>query len=148
MKKYAEEAKTWTFENLSAFLHDPKGVVPGTKMAFPGLKDDKERANVLAYLRDAFRQPRAASCRAPRRRRRHADRVRRSGAPATDAGTAPPAERRLAGAEPAAAAEQSRRQTAPAETPPAPAESQAPAPQPAPEQQTAAATPCSRTCAR
>lgn len=50
MKKHAQEAKTWTFENLNVFLHDPKGTVPGTKMAFAGLKDDKERANVIAYL--------------------------------------------------------------------------------------------------
>ena len=50
MKAFAKEAGTWTFEHLNTFLHDPKGTVPGTKMAFAGLKDDKERANVIAYL--------------------------------------------------------------------------------------------------
>jgi cytochrome c2 len=57
MKKHAEEAKTWTFDNLNAFIHDPKGVVPGTKMAFAGLKDDQERANVIAYLRTLSPSP-------------------------------------------------------------------------------------------
>jgi cytochrome c len=57
MHAFAETAKTWTFDNLNAFLHDPKGTVPGTKMAFPGLKDDKERANVVAYLRTLSENP-------------------------------------------------------------------------------------------
>ena len=78
MHAYAEEAKTWTFENLNTFLHDPKGAVPGTKMAFAGLKDDAERANVHRLSPDAFRQPGAASCRG-RGSAGHADGVRRSG---------------------------------------------------------------------
>lgn len=40
----------WTYDNLNAFLTSPKGYAPGTKMSFPGIKDDKERANVIAYL--------------------------------------------------------------------------------------------------
>ena len=44
-------AKTWTYDELSAFLADPKGHVPGTKMVFPGIKKDEDRANVIAYLR-------------------------------------------------------------------------------------------------
>ena len=32
-------------------LKDPKGKVPGNKMAFPGLKDDADIANVIAYLK-------------------------------------------------------------------------------------------------
>lgn len=43
-------AKQWTIEELDPYLLDPKGHVPGTKMAFPGLKKDDERANVVAYL--------------------------------------------------------------------------------------------------
>jgi cytochrome c2 len=57
MHKFAEEAKTWTYEHLNAFLHDPKGTVPGTKMAFAGLRNDKERANVIAYLRTLSANP-------------------------------------------------------------------------------------------
>lgn len=40
----------WTPEHLFAFLEDPKGVVPGTKMSFAGLDDPQDRANVIAYL--------------------------------------------------------------------------------------------------
>ena len=40
----------WTFDNLAAFLEDPKAMVPGTKMSFAGLRKDEDRANVIAYL--------------------------------------------------------------------------------------------------
>jgi cytochrome c len=42
---------TWTYEDLASFLHLPKAYVPGTKMAFPGIKDPAEIAGVVAYLR-------------------------------------------------------------------------------------------------
>ncbi len=47
MKKAAVE---WTPENLSKYLADPKGFIPGNKMVFVGIKDETERANVIAYL--------------------------------------------------------------------------------------------------
>jgi cytochrome c len=40
----------WTPEELDKYLTDPQGVVPGTKMIFPGLKDEKKRKDVIAYL--------------------------------------------------------------------------------------------------
>jgi cytochrome c len=40
----------WTPEALFAFLEDPKGVVPGTKMSFAGLNKEEDRADVIAYL--------------------------------------------------------------------------------------------------
>lgn len=40
----------WTPEALQEFLADPKGVVKGTKMAFAGIKNMQERANLIAYL--------------------------------------------------------------------------------------------------
>lgn len=46
----AHASDTWTYENLSAFLHSPREFVPDTKMSFGGVKDDVERANLLAYL--------------------------------------------------------------------------------------------------
>lgn len=42
--------KVWDAAQLDTYLTDPRGVVPGTKMIFPGLKDDKDRQNVIAYL--------------------------------------------------------------------------------------------------
>tara|TARA_B100000678_G_scaffold174455_1_gene145484 strand:- start:464 stop:955 length:492 start_codon:yes stop_codon:yes gene_type:complete len=41
---------TWTPEELYVYLADPQATIPGTKMAFPGLKDPQDRANVIAYL--------------------------------------------------------------------------------------------------
>jgi cytochrome c len=42
--------KKWTPEELNTYLTDPRKEVPGTKMIFPGLKDEKDRQNVIAYL--------------------------------------------------------------------------------------------------
>ncbi|WP_296717219.1 cytochrome c family protein [Erythrobacter sp.] len=41
---------TWTTDVLFEYLEDPKGFMPGTKMAFPGIKDAQDRANLVAYL--------------------------------------------------------------------------------------------------
>ena len=51
MKAKGEEGLVWTIENLDAYLTKPKAFVPKTKMAFPGLKKPKDRANVIAYLK-------------------------------------------------------------------------------------------------
>lgn len=48
--EHKDRGDLWSYENLNAFLLAPKGYAPGTKMAFPGIKSDAERANVLAYL--------------------------------------------------------------------------------------------------
>nr|WP_321984497.1 c-type cytochrome [uncultured Lichenicoccus sp.] len=41
----------WTFDDMSAWLKDPKGYAPGTKMAFAGITNDRQRADVVDYLR-------------------------------------------------------------------------------------------------
>jgi cytochrome c len=41
---------TWTVATLDRYLTAPGKVVPGTLMTFPGLKDPKQRADVIAYL--------------------------------------------------------------------------------------------------
>ena len=50
MTAHAGEAPEWTPEALQEFLTNPKGVVPGTKMSFAGLKKIEDRANLVAYL--------------------------------------------------------------------------------------------------
>jgi cytochrome c len=45
-----EEGVTWTEENLTEWLHDPKGFAKGTKMVFAGLKKDEDIADVIAYM--------------------------------------------------------------------------------------------------
>jgi cytochrome c len=42
--------KPWDYAALNEFLLAPKQAVPGTKMAYGGLKKDADRANLLAYL--------------------------------------------------------------------------------------------------
>lgn len=51
MSKRGTDGKTWTYEELYRYLYSPKAFVPGTKMAFAGLKKDQERADIIAYLR-------------------------------------------------------------------------------------------------
>jgi cytochrome c len=53
---YSEAAKAqtgakWTYESLVGFISNPKGYMPGTKMAFAGIADAQELADLLAYLR-------------------------------------------------------------------------------------------------
>ena len=40
----------WSIAELNQFITKPKDFVPGTKMAFAGLKKDQDRANIIAYL--------------------------------------------------------------------------------------------------
>lgn len=40
----------WTPAELTTYLHKPKDLVPGTKMAFPGLAEQADIDNVVAYL--------------------------------------------------------------------------------------------------
>jgi cytochrome c len=42
--------KTWDDETLDAYLSNPRGLVPGTKMIFGGLKSQEDRQNVIAFL--------------------------------------------------------------------------------------------------
>lgn len=50
-KAMADSGLTWDEATLAKFLAKPKEVVPGTRMAFAGLKKDDEIANVIAYIK-------------------------------------------------------------------------------------------------
>lgn len=43
----------WNDETLARYLRDPRAFLPGNHMAFPGIKDDKEMADLLAWLKEA-----------------------------------------------------------------------------------------------
>jgi cytochrome c2 len=47
----------WTGLEIFKYLEDPKGVVPGTKMSFPGLRDAQDRVNVIVFLNEADGTP-------------------------------------------------------------------------------------------
>ena len=42
--------KTWTFEEMNGFLKKPQAYIKGTKMAFAGLKKEKDRASILLFM--------------------------------------------------------------------------------------------------
>ena len=41
----------WTFDAMNDWLKDPRSYAPGTKMAFAGISNDRQRADVIDYLR-------------------------------------------------------------------------------------------------
>ena len=47
----------WTYERLDAYLTKPRNVVKGGKMSFVGLKKAKDRANVIAFMRNMADEP-------------------------------------------------------------------------------------------
>lgn len=46
----ANSGVTWTPEVLFEYLEAPRDFMPGTRMAFPGIADAQERADLIAYL--------------------------------------------------------------------------------------------------
>ena len=143
----------WTYSNLDVWLKNPQAFAPGTAMVFPGVADDKKRANIVAFLRanadtpaplpeagaaaPAAEEPAPAAEEATPPAEEAAPPAEEAAPPAEDAAppaeeAAPPAAEAPAPAEEAPAAEPETpaapEQAAPAEeTPPAPAEEPAPA---------------------
>lgn len=48
---------TWTYAELFQFLKQPQAYIPGTKMTFAGLPSEKDRINLIAYLRTLADSP-------------------------------------------------------------------------------------------
>lgn len=73
MGKHKAEAPSWNYDELDHFINAPGRYVPGTKMSFAGIRDEKTRINLIAWLRsqgsagyaipapDPARQPGAAA---------------------------------------------------------------------------------------
>ena len=53
MAAYGESGHVWNEETLMVYLEAPRKVVEGTRMAFPGLPKEQDRADVIAYLKQA-----------------------------------------------------------------------------------------------
>ena len=49
--------KEWTFEEMNSYLIKPQAYIKGTKMAFAGLRKDKDRASVILYLNQNSDEP-------------------------------------------------------------------------------------------
>ena len=55
--KYSDAMKesgvTWDEETIAEYIADPRGYIKGNRMAFVGLKDEEEIADLIAYLKEA-----------------------------------------------------------------------------------------------
>ena len=56
-KALAEYGKKWNFEELNGFLIKPTKWIKGTKMAYAGLRKEKDRASVIKYLNQNSENP-------------------------------------------------------------------------------------------
>ncbi len=54
MKAYA---KNWSFEEMNQYLIKPQAYIKGTKMAFAGLRKEKDRASVILYMNSKSSSP-------------------------------------------------------------------------------------------
>ncbi len=57
LKRMGADGLIWEFATLDAYIENPKALVSGTRMNFPGLKNPQDRADVLAYLRSFSDMP-------------------------------------------------------------------------------------------
>ena len=54
MKDYGKE---WTFAEMNSYLIKPQAYIKGTKMAFAGLRKEKDRASVILYMNSKSDNP-------------------------------------------------------------------------------------------
>ena len=102
---YSEALKSkqgpWTFDELNEWLYKPSSYAPGTRMAFAGIKDNKERADVIAYLRSLSHNPEPLPPPEPEKKAAAAQ-APAANAPAGGGGGEPSIDTRLASADPKA----------------------------------------------
>jgi cytochrome c len=55
MKKAGAGGLVWNEDTLNTYLAGPKVLVPGNKMPFPGLPNEQDRADVIAYLKSMMK---------------------------------------------------------------------------------------------
>ena len=56
-KALASYSKEWSFEEMNGFLIKPASYIKGTKMAFAGLRKEKDRASVILFLNSKSDSP-------------------------------------------------------------------------------------------
>ena len=52
-KAMMDSGVVWDESTMDQYLADPKGFIPKNRMAFPGIKKEDERADLIAYLKGA-----------------------------------------------------------------------------------------------
>lgn len=51
MRAKGGEGWVWTEEHLFTYLENPRAMVPGTSMSYPGLKDEQQRRDLIEFLK-------------------------------------------------------------------------------------------------
>ncbi len=57
LKERAGKGEKWDFDQLDAFIANPKGYMPGTSMNYAGISRPDERADLIAYMRQQADSP-------------------------------------------------------------------------------------------
>ncbi|MCC5981446.1 MAG: cytochrome c family protein [Oceanicaulis sp.] len=57
MREYGADGTEWLYQNMYDYLAAPRRYVPGTSMAFAGLRSQDDRINLLAYMRQMASDP-------------------------------------------------------------------------------------------
>jgi len=78
----------WTYDELFKFIKAPGADIPGTKMSFAGLRSEKDRINLIAFLRSNADAP--AAIPAPKPAEKAAEAAAPAGAPAAAGPSANP----------------------------------------------------------
>ncbi|MFT3810487.1 MAG: cytochrome c family protein [Micropepsaceae bacterium] len=60
-KPNKESGITWTEQEMFDYLENPRKKIPGTKMAFAGIKKPEERADLIAWLQEDYKAQTAAT---------------------------------------------------------------------------------------
>jgi cytochrome c len=58
MRRAGADGLAWTTEALDHYIENPRSLVSGTRMAFRGIADAQDRADVIAFLRQFSASPR------------------------------------------------------------------------------------------
>ena len=57
IKKLKGEWKNWSYEHLATYLHNPREAAPGNRMAFAGIPNNNDLADLILYLRSKADSP-------------------------------------------------------------------------------------------
>ena len=57
LTRMGADGLVWNFETLDAYIESPLAFASDTRMAYPGLEDPQERADLMAFLRDFSASP-------------------------------------------------------------------------------------------
>ncbi|CAG0908132.1 unnamed protein product, partial [Cyprideis torosa] len=57
MERASSDGLEWTLDTLNAYIENPRALISGTRMSYRGMKNQQDRNDLLAYLRDQTASP-------------------------------------------------------------------------------------------